>query len=111
MRPTRHVRSWRRRRGRDRCNCAWSKVERWLGCILRIGLRGLDYSSREEEGDVLVSPASPEKAIRVCLFKARVLSSDALRTVAPRIAALEAATMVKSLPVNPSKTSLKKDHD
>jgi hypothetical protein len=59
-----------------------------------------------EEGDVLVSPASPEKAMSVCLFNARVLSSEALRMVAPRIAALEAATMVKSLPVSPSKTSL-----
>jgi hypothetical protein len=53
-----------------------------------------------------VSPASPENAIKVCLFKARVLSSDALRMVAPRIAALEAAMRVKSLPVIPSKTSL-----
>lgn len=55
-----------------------------------------------------VSPASPEKAIRVCLFSARVLSSEALRIVAPRIAALEAAMMVKSLPVRPSRTSLRR---
>jgi hypothetical protein len=55
---------------------------------------------------LLVSPASPENAINVCLFKARVLSSDALRTVAPLMAALEAAMRVKSLPVMPSKTSL-----
>jgi hypothetical protein len=58
------------------------------------------------ESTVLVSPASPENAIKVCLFRARVLSSDALRMVAPRIAALEAAMRVKSLPVIPSKTSL-----
>jgi hypothetical protein len=54
----------------------------------------------------LVSPASPENAIKVCLFNARVLSSDALRIVAPLIAAFEAAMRVKSLPVMPSKTSL-----
>lgn len=63
------------------------------------------------KGNVLVSPASPEKAMRVCLFNARVLSSEALRMVAPRIAALEAATMVKSLPVSPSKTSLERNYD
>lgn len=56
--------------------------------------------------DVLVSPASPEKAIRVCLFNCFVLSSAALRTVAPLIAALEQAMRVKSLPVSPSNTSL-----
>lgn len=53
-----------------------------------------------------VSPASPEKASSVCLFRGLVLSSVALRMLAPRMAALEAATMVKSLPVMPSKTSL-----
>jgi len=53
-----------------------------------------------------VSPASPENAIRVCLFNDLVLSSEALRIVAPLIAALEQAMMVKSLPVRPSKTSL-----
>ena len=53
-----------------------------------------------------MSPASPEKAIKVCLFKARVLSSDALRMVAPLMAALEAAMRVKSLPVMPNNTSL-----
>ena len=66
-------------------------------------------SVRESErvwGGVPVSPASPLKAMRVCLFSWRVLSSLALRIVAPRIAALEAAMMVKSLPVMPSKTSL-----
>lgn len=53
-----------------------------------------------------MSPASPEKANSVCLFKGRVLSSVALRMLAPRMAAFEAAMMVKSLPVMPSKTSL-----
>jgi hypothetical protein len=43
----------------------------------------------------------------VCLFSCLVLSSDALSTVAPLIAALLAAMMVKSLPVMPSKTSLR----
>lgn len=52
-----------------------------------------------------VSPASPEYAINVCLFSGRVLSSVALRMVAPRIAALEAAISVKSLPVMPRSTS------
>jgi hypothetical protein len=55
---------------------------------------------------VPVSPASPEKAINVCVLSTRVLSSDALRMVAPRMAALEAAIRVKSLPVIPSRTSL-----
>lgn len=55
---------------------------------------------------VPVSPASPEYAIKVCLFSDRVLSSAAFRTVAPRIAALEAAMSVKSLPVIPRRTSL-----
>ena len=54
-----------------------------------------------------MSPASPENAIKVCWFNALVLSSDALRMVAPLIAALDAAMRVKSLPVIPSKTSLK----
>lgn len=54
---------------------------------------------------VPVSPASPEYAIRVCLFSGRVLSSAAFRMVAPRIAALDAAISVKSLPVMPSNTS------
>lgn len=40
------------------------------------------------------------------LFNDRVLSSDAFRMVAPRIAALEAAIKVKSFPVIPSRTSL-----
>lgn len=42
----------------------------------------------------------------VDLFSWRVLSSLALRIVAPRMAALEAAMMVKSLPVMPRRTSL-----
>ena len=53
-----------------------------------------------------MSPASPEKAISVLLFSSRVLSSVAFRIVGPRIAAFEAATMVKSLPVIPRRTSL-----
>lgn len=44
--------------------------------------------------------------MRVCLFRDRVLSSAAFRMVAPRIAALDAAISVKSLPVIPSSTSL-----
>lgn len=55
---------------------------------------------------ILVSPGSPENAIMVCLLSGLVLSSDALRTVAPRIAALDAAIKVKSLPVIPKRTSL-----
>ena len=53
-----------------------------------------------------VSPASPEKAMIVDGESWRVLSSEALRIVAPRIAALEAAIMVKSAPVRPRRTSL-----
>jgi hypothetical protein len=53
-----------------------------------------------------VSPASPLYAIKLCRFRLRVLSSVALRTVGPRIAALEAAMMVKSLPVMPRRTSM-----
>ena len=56
--------------------------------------------------DVLVSPASPVSPIRMCLLSGRVLSSDAFKMVAPRMAALEAAMMVKSLPVIPKSTSL-----
>lgn len=55
---------------------------------------------------ILVSPASPENAIKECLFSSLVLSSEALRIVAPLTAALEAAMMVKSLPVMPRRTSL-----
>lgn len=57
--------------------------------------------------DVPVSPASPENAIKVWLFSSRVLSSDAFKIVAPLMAAFEAATMVKSFPVIPSRTSLR----
>jgi hypothetical protein len=42
----------------------------------------------------------------VCLLSCLVLSSDVLRMVAPRMAALDAAMMVKSLPVIPKRTSL-----
>lgn len=56
--------------------------------------------------DLPVSPASPLNAMRVCLFSGFVLSSLDLRMVGPRIAALEEAMMVKSLPVIPSRTSL-----
>lgn len=55
-----------------------------------------------------MSPASPLKAIKVFLFRARVLLSDAFRIVAPRIAALEAAMIVKSLPEIPKRASLEK---
>lgn len=54
----------------------------------------------------VVSPASPEKARRLCSFSSRVLSSDDLRIVAPRMAALDEAMSVKSLPVMPRSTSL-----
>lgn len=54
------------------------------------------------------SPGSPENAIKVCWFRFRVLSSVALRTVGPLMAALEAAMMTKSFPVIPSRTSLSK---
>ena len=58
-----------------------------------------------------MSPASPEKAIKVCLLSSFVLSSEALRIVAPLMAAFEAATSVKSFPVIPSKTSLETGQD
>lgn len=60
------------------------------------------------EAVVLVSPASPTNAMIVWSFSWRVLSSEALRIVAPRMAALEAAMIVKSLPVRPRRTSLVK---
>lgn len=53
-----------------------------------------------------MSPASPENATSVCLLSCLVLSSAALMMVGPRMAALEAAIKVKSLPVIPSNTSL-----
>lgn len=49
---------------------------------------------KEFDIDIPVSPASPEKAIKVCLLSCFVLSSEALRMVAPLIAAFEAATIV-----------------
>lgn len=55
-----------------------------------------------------MSPASPENATSVCLLSCRVLSSAALMMVGPRMAALEAAIKVKSLPVIPSNTSLQR---
>jgi hypothetical protein len=69
----------------------------------------MEKISEGVERSLLVSPASPENAIKVCLFRVRVLSSDAFRIVAPLIAALEAAMRVKSLPVMPSNTSLTTD--
>lgn len=56
----------------------------------------------------IVSPASPEKAIRLLRLSVRVLSSLDLRIVAPRMAALEAAMMTKSRPVRPRRTSLRR---
>jgi hypothetical protein len=64
------------------------------------------FKQEVQDGHILVSPASPENAINVCLFNCLVLSSEALRIVAPLIAALEVAMRVKSLPVMPSSTSL-----
>lgn len=69
-------------------------------------INSLDRSQIYSKALVPVSPASPEYAMRVCLFKARVLSSEPLRTVAPRMAALDAAISVKSLPEIPKRTSL-----
>ena len=54
----------------------------------------------------MVSPASPEKARTVLGLRVRVLSSVALRMVAPRVAVLEAARSVKSRPVRAMRTSL-----
>ena len=65
---------------------------------------GLEKGKKEE--NILVSPASPEKARMQWSLRARVLSSFAFRMEAPRMAALEAAMMVKSLPVIPRRTSL-----
>jgi hypothetical protein len=84
-----------------------------LECTLQTELEGevsiLGFSrdhQRFKSQYLLVSPASPEKAIKVWLFSDRVLSSVALRMVAPLIAAFEAAMRVKSLPVMPRRTSL-----
>lgn len=88
-----------------------SRVEHLLECIQKTVLQRITVSHRAIGASQIVyipvSPASPEYAIRVCLFNCLVLSSEALRIVAPLMAALEAATRVKSLPVNPSRTSLK----
>lgn len=67
------------------------------------------YYARSDESErfILVSPASPLKAIKVLLFKLRVLSSEALRIVAPLMAAFDAAMRVKSFPVIPRRTSLR----
>ena len=54
----------------------------------------------------MVSPASPEKARTVEGLRVRVLSSVALRMVAPRVEALDAARSVKSRPVRAMRTSL-----
>ena len=75
-----------------------------LDCEIEVSLVEGQKVRRWQE--VLVSPASPTKAMSVWSLSCRVLSSEALRMVAPRIAAFEAAMMVKSLPVIPSKTSL-----
>jgi len=66
----------------------------------------MEVSRGNRTKNVLVSPASPEKARMQWSFRARVLSSFAFRMEAPRMAALEAAMMVKSLPVIPRRTSL-----
>ena len=94
---------------RVRRSCACCKAGCWLGRTPRIGLQVMCqiFSCQYQAvRSVPVSPASPLYAIRVCLFSGLVLSSVALRTVGPRIVALEAAMMVKSLPVIPSNTSL-----
>lgn len=88
-------------------NCTAKLVS--IGLCLSVICQLLETPRKEFQVIVPVSPASPENAIRVCLFSALVLSSSALRIVAPRIAALEAAMMVKSLPVMPNRTSLYHD--
>lgn len=55
--------------------------------------------------DILVSPDSPDMAIRLFLPNTCVLSSLALSTDAPRIAAREVAIMTKSLPRIPRRLS------
>lgn len=99
----------RPRRGRVPSRCVCCRAECWLGRIPRIVLEMmLAVCVRHDDmsSHIPVSPASPLYAIRVCLFSDLVLSSWTLRTVGPRITAFEAAMMVKSLPVIPSKTSL-----
>ena len=67
----------------------------YVFCKLYYPLR-ISRPCRERERILLlpVSPASPEKAINECLLSCFVLSSEALRIVAPLIAAFDAATMV-----------------
>lgn len=55
---------------------------------------------------LIVSPASPLNARRVFGLSSRVLSSEVLRMVAPRIAALEAAIIVEVDVVMPRRTSM-----
>lgn len=55
---------------------------------------------------LIVSPASPLNASRVFGLSSRVLSSEVLRMVAPRIAALEAAIIVELDVVMPRRTSM-----
>lgn len=104
-------RSWRSQRVRVPCCFAWSIAGCLPGCIRQIVLSKklavrLLWEAETLVSSVPVSPASPENAMSECVFSTRVLSSEALRMVAPRIAALDAAMRVKSLPVIPSKTSL-----
>lgn len=83
-----------------------------LACTYSANCTGALLASselRNAHQRIPVSPASPEKAIKVCLLSSLVLSSEALSIVAPLMAALEAATRVKSLPVIPSRTSLSLD--
>lgn len=102
------VRSLRPLKDQDLCRFASSRVGYLLGYIPQIVLEAHFISRWACNLGALipVSPASPEKAIRVCLLSCLVLSSEAFRMVAPLIAAFEAAMMVKSLPVIPSSTSL-----
>jgi len=91
------------------CELDYFGEGRAIGQLLGRRLQPRETTTVGRERDVLVSPASPEKASSVCLLSDLVLSSEAFRMVAPRIAALDAAIKVKSLPVIPSKTSLKTD--
>lgn len=52
------------------------------------------YRDESRSKSLLVSPASPVKAIKVLLFNALVLSSEDFSIVAPLIAAFEAAMIV-----------------
>ena len=96
--------------GTNRRRYAWNRVEHLLGYTRQIvlGMSAQRFKQEMRSRLIPVSPASPENAINVCLFNCLVLSSEALRMVAPLIAALEVAMRVKSLPVMPSRTSLKR---